>query len=115
MGLDMYMYLEEEGKKPTSIAYWRKHPNLHGFFTKKWEDLGYGKKENFNGDTLELTDEIIDEALFKIVMNALPNTDGFFFGESEFTKEAIEQDIESLKVAQRLVRDGKRVVYYADW
>lgn len=117
MGLDMYIFLKEEGDKSrdVEVAYWRKHPNLHGFFTKKWEDLGYGKKDDFNGNSLELTDEIVDEAIFKIIMNALPSTDGFFFGESEFTAEAIDFDISTLKSVQKLIRDGKKVYYYADW
>ena len=84
MGLDMYAYVAAragqqreyyEGAvwddtsgdianakvtKPREIAYWRKHPNLHGWM----EQLAEQKKlsyNSFNGIEMELTAEDLDE------------------------------------------------------
>ena len=77
MGLDMYAYVaakagaqadydegmawdKEKGAivnpsvtEPREIAYWRKHPNLHGWMQRLWESRG--NSGDFNGDELELT------------------------------------------------------------
>jgi hypothetical protein len=84
MGLDMSLYLDSNTSKTTldpipheEIAYWRKHPNLHGFFEQKWNDAGW--KGDMNCVDFKLSEEILDEAIFKVIMNALPDTSGFFF------------------------------------
>jgi len=79
VGLDMYAYVaaragqqkeyydaagwDNETKeftspvtKPREIAYWRKHPNLHGWMQQLWE--AKGNSGDFNGDELELTYEV---------------------------------------------------------
>ena len=46
MGLDMYAYTStkpRDGDDESShreIAYWRKHPNLHGWMQQLWERKG---------------------------------------------------------------------------
>jgi len=76
MGLDMYAYaaanekqyekywhsceFDKESKefvsatvsRPKELAYWRKHPNLHGWFHREW--LDQGNTGDFNGDQLEI-------------------------------------------------------------
>ena len=60
MGLDMYAYTAaKEGQEATAreLAYWRKHPNLHGWMEQLWKSRNGGKGDsaNFNGIELEIT------------------------------------------------------------
>ena len=41
-------YVNDKVTKPKELAYWRKHPNLHGWFHKEWESQG--NTGDFNGD-----------------------------------------------------------------
>lgn len=110
MGLDMGIYLKEDDEE---IAYWRKHPNLHGFFEEQWNKAGW--KGTFNNVPFELTEEIIEVAIFKVMMNALPSTDGFFFGVSTFSKESINHDIKQLNKVKQCIKEGKEVYYDSSW
>jgi len=110
MGLDMGIYLKESNEE---IAYWRKHPNLHGFFEEEWNKQGW--KGSFNGQPLPLTDEILEQAIFKVTMNALPETEGFFFGKSNFSKESVDYDLEQLNKAKQYIQDGKEIYYDSSW
>ena len=110
MGLDMGMYLKETNEE---VAYWRKHPDLHGFFEEQWNKQGWNG--DFNGMPLVLSEEMLDEAIFKVLMNALPKTEGFFFGESEFSKGSVDRDLESLNKAKEYISNGKEVYYDASW
>jgi hypothetical protein len=49
--------------EPREIAYWRKHPNLHGWMQRLWESKG--NSGEFNGDELELTWEDLERRTFK--------------------------------------------------
>ena len=151
MGLDMYAYVGVRGQRdafweqdlemdpntrefeapaggiqrPREIAYWRKHPNLHGWMEKLWhrkcnaegspvvedvDDVG----GSFNGVELELTWEDVDE-LEKAVHNGkLPATTGFFFGRSADT-EYKQQDLEFCKQAKTELFMGLQVFYNSSW
>ena len=116
MGLDMSIYVANSGiddAPATEVAYWRKHPNLHGFFEDQWNKAGW--KGDMNGVSFTLTEEILDVAIFNVMMNGLPQTEGFFFGESEHTKESVENDIKQLKKAKNEIVNGNKVFYNADW
>ena len=54
MGLDMYAYVGTEGQ--CELAYWRKHPNLHGWMEKLWESKG--KPNVCGGGTMVVVTEI---------------------------------------------------------
>lgn len=75
------------------LGYWRKHPNLHGFIVN-----------TFAGGVDECQEIPLDvDSLMKIAwhcrMKDLPDTDGFFFGESEMSDEEMEEDCKIIKVA----------------
>ena len=118
MGLDMYAYTAakaeadyETGQR--ELAYWRKHPNLHGWM----ERLAESKKveyHSFNGVELELTWEDLDELERAITHNQLPPTQGFFFGNEsdDFYKE---QDLEFVKKARAELFMGLKVFYNSSW
>jgi hypothetical protein len=118
MGLDMYAYTAakaeadyETGQR--ELAYWRKHPNLHGWMERLAEskNVEYG---SFNGVELELTWEDLDELERAITHNQLPPTQGFFFGNEsdDFYKE---QDLEFVKKARAELFMGLKVFYNSSW
>lgn len=143
MGLDMYAYvaaragqqnefyesavMDQETKeyvsstvtKPRELAYWRKHPNLHGWMEQLWLRKG-GSNEgsswgtNFNGVELELTHADLDELERAITHGQLPATRGFFFGDGadEYYRE---QDLEFVKNARAELFFGLKVFYNSSW
>jgi hypothetical protein len=139
MGLDMYAYAaaragqqdeynEQEGDwnpetrewvtkdllpKPREIAYWRKHPNLHGWMERLAEskDLEYG---SFNGVELELTWADIDALEQAVTHKQLPATTGFFFG-SDADELYYQDDLAFIKAARAELFLGLRVFYNSSW
>ena len=104
--------------KPAEIAYWRKHPNLHGWMEQLWEEKGRPDAESdietFNGIELELTREDIDRLELDIKEGTLPNTTGFFFGEPS-DNEYYEADLEFVKNARAELFLGLKVFYNSSW
>jgi hypothetical protein len=139
MGLDMYAYAaaragqqdeynEQEGDwnletrewvtkdllpKPREIAYWRKHPNLHGWMERLAEskNLEYG---SFNGIELELTWQDIEDLEQAVTHKQLPSTSGFFFG-SDADELYYQDDLAFIKAARAELFLGLRVFYNSSW
>ncbi len=119
MGLDMFAYKTtdpiaevdfkaHEGDE--QIAYWRKHPNLHG-----WMEALYHRKggtQKFNCATLRLDAADIDALEQAINENGLPHTTGFFFGQSE--PDDNETDRTFIAAARLALAEGYSV-YYDSW
>ena len=148
MGLDMYlqgrlyhhgMQHDEKGKytgrkrekvdgyeKTTTeieLAYWRKHPNLHGYIVKTFN----------NGEDdctpIDLSPDNLDQIADAIEENNLPETTGFFFGESSWHEEEKKKNVEIFRKASTWLRskwDGENkysnnrkdwvsVQYLASW
>jgi hypothetical protein len=124
MGLDMYAYTAAKAHDHTSesesreIAYWRKHPNLHGWMHKLWEEKiaaeGKDSTDNFNGIELELTWEDLDRLEYVVNNNELPATTGFFFGEpaDDYYKD---RDLEFIRKARAELFTGLKVFYNSSW
>ena len=142
MGLDMYAYVaSKKGQynefyetaefdkitnefesntvsKPRELAYWRKHPNLHGWMEQLWvsknrprESVGW---PIFNGIELELTWDDLDKLERDIRQGRLPNTEGFFFGNPS-DDHYYKQDLEFVKNAKAEVFLGLKVFYNSSW
>ena len=133
MGLDMYAYRIakgniEDGKEvdfeikpptlkegfgvePQEIKYWRKHPNLHGWMNRLYENKG--GKECFNCVNLKLTKSDLLKLKKDIKSNALPTTTGFFFGQSQEDEEK-KTDLEFVDNALDAIACGDEV-YYTSW
>ena len=118
MGLDMYAYTaaKEQADYETSqreIAYWRKHPNLHGWMERLAEskNVKYG---SFNGVELELTWQDLDDLERAITHGQLPSTQGFFFG-NEADDYYKEQDLEFVRKARAELFLGLKVFYNSSW
>ena len=141
MGLDMYAYVANRRgqqsefyetaqwdpvanefigtiSKPREIAYWRKHPNLHGWMEQLWERKGKPGTGNtdadFNGIELELTWDDLDELENAIRHNQLPKTSGFFFGNPA-DSHYYEKDLEFVNNAKAEVFLGLKVFYNSSW
>jgi hypothetical protein len=136
MGLDMYAYAAANEKqsdefwadsnydpetkeyvsstvsKPKELAYWRKHPNLHGWFRREWESQG--NTGDFNGDQLEIDWAMLERLEYDIVNRELPATSGFFFGDGADDYYRA-QDLEFIRQARAELFLGLRVFYNSSW
>jgi len=136
MGLDMYAYVAsragqqrefwntaevEPGRhefgsatvtKPREIAYWRKHPNLHGWFKQEWESQG--NEGTFNGDELEITWDMLERLEYDVINGELPQTSGFFFGNNS-DAEYRDDDLEFIRRARAELFMGLKVFYNSSW
>ena len=130
MGLDMYAYkvikpdepspihliIEAdykplEGSQEEELFYWRKHPNLHGWMERLYYKKG-GRSEDFNCVNLVLTADDIEQLEKDINADNLPQTAGFFFGES--SEEDKANDLEFINLAKKELESGN-VIYYTSW
>ena len=99
--------------KPREIAYWRKHPNLHGWMERlaKSKNLQY---DSFNGVELELTWADIDALEHAVTHKQLPATSGFFFGR-DADEEYYQDDLAFIKTARTELFLGLKVFYNSSW
>jgi len=122
MGLDMYAFstkakpnkevdFETINFNPQEVHYWRKHPNLHGWMQKLYEYKG-GTSDSFNGDCVILTEDDLNYLENDIKNGALPNTSGFFFGNSD--GDEVDDDLKFIENAREMLSEGK-TVYYTSW
>jgi hypothetical protein len=142
MGLDMYAYVaSKKGQqdefyetaefdktinefvsktvnKPHELAYWRKHPNMHGWMEQLWISKGKPGTGNtdadFNGIELELTWDDLDELEQAVRHGQLPDTEGFFFGKPA-DNHYYKQDLEFVNNAKAEVFLGLKVFYNSSW
>jgi len=140
MGLDMYAYsatragqqndfyegakIDQNSKdfvnkvvgKPHELAYWRKHPNLHGWMEKLWNNRNGGNQNGntFNGIELELTYDDLEILELDVIAGTLPGTSGFFFGNNA-DDHYREQDLEFIKNARAELFMGLKVFYNSSW
>jgi len=98
--------------KPRELAYWRKHPNLHGWMQQLWESQG--NSGTFNGIELELTYDDLEVLELDVIAGTLPNTSGFFFG-NDANDHYREQDLEFIKNARAELFMGLKVFYNSSW
>lgn len=120
MGLDMYVYAR--GSKPATavdfpeaeddeqVAYFRKHPDLHGWMEKLYRDKG-GTAEDFNLRPVLLTSDDIDRLEKDVVFGRLPKTTGFFFGQSGESDR--DDTLAFIREAREAIEDGKTLFYVA--
>ncbi len=93
------------------IAYWRKHPDLHGWMENLYREKG-GREKSFNGDLVVLTLADLDRLEEDILRKNLPKTTGFFFGESG---EISLKDLEFILEARKAIQEGDTVFYDSSW
>lgn len=125
MGLDMFAFKVKKGMITESVDfelpeneethdelhYWRKHPNLHGWMENLYYEKG-GTSDVFNCVSVQLTEEDINRLETDVKKNKLPETQGFFFGQSY--PEDKKGDLEFIKDARRALKEGFDI-YYTSW
>jgi len=104
---------ETKNFKPEEVFYWRKHPNLHGWMQSIYDTKG-GTSDSFNGDCVVLDTFDLDALEADIREGNLPDTSGFFFGESSNGDEENENDLLFVTKAREAIANGK-TVYYTSW
>lgn len=117
---DIFYYNNEQGevKEPArELAYWRKHPNLHGWMEQLWRnknDTHSLTDPTFNGIELELTWEDLEQLEQDVMHARLPGTSGFFFGTpaDDYYRA---QDLEFVRNARAEIFMGLRVFYNSSW
>jgi hypothetical protein len=138
MGLDQYAYVSAKANardeyysdenydkddadptkigEPREIAYWRKHPNLHGWFERLWhrKQPDAAEQTSFNGIELELTWDDIEDLERAVIHQQLPSTQGFFFGDNSDDYYR-EQDLAFVKNAKAELFMGLKVFYNSSW
>ena len=122
MGLDMYAYVSAEpaaewdGNNHRELAYWRKHPNLHGWMEQLWRSRNTDPTTDlmFNGVELELTWADIDQLEEDIKNGRLPVTSGCFFGNPSDDYYRAE-DLAFIQKARAELFLGLRVFYNSSW
>lgn len=138
MGLDQYAYVAAKAgqqqeyweqdadansvAKPREIAYWRKHPNLHGWMEQLWiakgrpgfDESTADRDPTFNGIELELTHTDLDELERAVTHKQLPSTRGFFFGD-DADEHYYESDLNFIKNARAELFCGLKVFYNSSW
>jgi hypothetical protein len=120
MGLDMFMFRsvrrddggwQAKGKK--ELAYWRKHPNLHGYIV---DEYAGGVDEC---QEIPLDVKALDDIIEAVREERLPPTTGFFFGTSRDDEEQRKMDVEALTLCKEWIEGGpegeRRVIYQASW
>lgn len=119
MGLDMYACITREPiSSPvdfqvddySELHYWRKHPNLHGWMQQLYYAKG-GEKE-FNCTPVLLEEADLDRLERAIKAGELPETSGFFFGQSDGSER--DDDLTFVASAREAIAKGYSV-YYDSW
>lgn len=120
MGLDMYAMITPDPvttpvdfkvENQAVIHYWRKHPDLHGWMEDLYRAKG-GQDEMFNCVNVALTMEDLDALEAAILKRELPDTEGFFFGDSDGSE--IDDDLAFITNARKAIIEGY-TVYYTSW
>ncbi len=100
--------------KPVELAYWRKHPSLHGWMEQLWQKKNPEDMSSFNNIELELTWEDIDELESAVRHGQLPFTEGFFFGKPA-DNAYYEEDLKFCVNAKAELFLGFKVFYNSSW
>jgi hypothetical protein len=136
MGLDMYAYAGRSGQrgefyekaqwnedtkefdspvsKPVELAYWRKHPSLHGWMEQLWQKRNPDDMSSFNGIELELTWQDVDDLEQAVRHGQLPFTEGLFFGKPA-DNVYYEEDLKFCVNAKAELFLGLKVFYNSSW
>ena len=121
MGLDMYAYATDDATSDVDYLdpetreeffYWRKHPNLHGWMETLYRSKG-GTAESFNCVPLRLDPADLDALEAAVKNDALPVTEGFFFGVSDGSEKA--DDLLFIRKARDAIAEGDTVFYTSWW
>ena len=113
MGLDMYIFTSKTGppdsESDEEIAYWRKHPDLHGWIVRH---LTPGRDDC---EPIPLVPAVVDALIEAVKKEELTKTSGFFFGASESADQ--DDTLKKLSRVRKIMTDEPNtlVYYQASW
>lgn len=113
MGLDQtWLVRDNADSAAEELHYHRKVPALEAFMAKKWADQG--NDDVFNCETLEVTEELLDE-LSEAVDNEILDKDasGFFWGS--YRPEDDDDIRTAIRKAREALAEDKEVAYISSW
>ena len=117
MGLDMYAHAVEQGKEldleQPEFYYWRKNNALHGWMEKLYENKG--GDEQFNCVPLHLEFQDLEKLRDDILADKLKPTEGFFFGEQNYSESQKLNDLQFVESALELISNGFDIYYHCWW
>jgi hypothetical protein len=93
------------------LAYWRKHPNIQGWMENLY--INKGGTGDFNCVPVRLTWDDLCQLEKDIKNNALPHTEGFFFGKDDGSE--IQEDLKFVYLAKQEIKKGNIVAYNSWW
>jgi hypothetical protein len=108
MGLDMYLNGTDRGEQ-IQLGYWRKHPNLHGYVVREYAS-GVDECQEIPLDV-----EDLKMILVSTLADQLPDTKGFFFGETTLRDKHDTVEIVSQAIAWLELDPRRKVHYRASW
>ena len=117
---------DDEGKVH-EIHYWRKHPDMHGLmeelWTKKMTEAGTPSEPEtegwfageivFNCQPIRLTFADLEFIESVVKRDELPETSGFFFGQSDSGRKS--EDLDFIRKAREAIGQDMEVYYYSWW
>jgi hypothetical protein len=105
-------FQDEIPSEVQELFYWRKHPDMHGLMESIYREKG-GDAESFNCVPVQITEDDLERIASHVIDETLPETQGFFFGES--TEEDRDDDIQFLKKAREAISSGYTIWYDSWW
>ena len=104
-------FQDEISSEIEEFFYWRKHPDLHGLMEVIY--IEKGGEDTFNCRPVQLTAEDLERIGLAVIDEELPETSGFFFGQS--SDEDRKRDLEFLTEAKRYLDEGYTIWYDSWW
>lgn len=117
MGLDQWFFAEiDDERGDIEIAYYRKHPDLHGWMEDRWlsQEAKSATAAEFNCVRLYLDEDDLADLRRDVKNWNLPETQGFFFGDGRPDDECNERYFETINACLAWLDKGHRV-YYTSW
>ena len=124
MGLDMWVYQTSKDNlsedltdiidvnKLVQVWYWRKHPNLHGWFEKLYREKG-GNCEEFNCEYVKVVIDDINKLEEILKEDELPIANGCF--SVEYEPYRVKYYLQFIRKARNVLKEGNCLVYCSFW
>ena len=117
MGLDQWFFAAVDGgDTEIEIAYFRKHPDLHGWMEDRWisKEAKSANAAEFNCVNLYLDEDDLSDLERDIKNWNLPETQGFFFGDRRPDEESNAEYMDTIDKCLHWLDKGYKV-YYTSW
>lgn len=110
------LFVTKDPEEAVALAYWRKHPDLHGMIHTFYNEKGGNDREDWGSfvGPVVLDKEDIDRIEEATKAGSLPHTTGFFFGETERSYHD-PLTLEFCRRAREYIAKGWTVVYDSSW